>query len=113
MSFTAVRLVKPWTPTGTNVPDYPALADLWWKNAALVANDKLTPKQVMDKLALEMDARLQVIADKGQSRCEPKLNPEKDEVFWLGQPGAPKPRLEDEKPPGRTQTYEESLKAWQ
>ena len=30
-----------WTPTGTNVPDYPALADLWWKNIALASNDKL------------------------------------------------------------------------
>jgi glycerol transport system substrate-binding protein len=23
-----------WTPTGTNVPDYPKLAQLWWKNVA-------------------------------------------------------------------------------
>ena len=24
-----------WTPTGTNVPDYPKLAQLWWKNVAV------------------------------------------------------------------------------
>ena len=23
-----------WTPTGTNVPDYPKLAQLWWQNVA-------------------------------------------------------------------------------
>jgi len=104
---------KAWTPTGTNVPDYPALADLWWKNAALAANNRLTPKAAMDKMAKEMDGRLQEIADKGQARCEPKLNPEKEESYWLSQPGAPKPKLDNEKPQGVTQTYEESLKAWQ
>ncbi len=25
-----------WTPTGTNVPDYPKMAQLWWQNVALV-----------------------------------------------------------------------------
>lgn len=101
-----------WTPTGTNVPDYPALADLWWKNVALASNDKLTPKQAMDKMAKEMDERLQKIADKGQQRCAPKLGPEKDESYWLSQPGAPKPQLSNEKPQGVTLPYEESLKAW-
>ncbi len=24
-----------WTPTGTNVPDYPKLAQLWWQNISL------------------------------------------------------------------------------
>ena len=24
-----------WTPTGTNVPDYPKLAQLWWQNVSL------------------------------------------------------------------------------
>jgi glycerol transport system substrate-binding protein len=103
---------KAWTPTGTNVPDYPALADLWWKNAALAANNKMTAKKALDKMAAEMDERLQIIADKGQARCEPKLNPEKEESFWLNKPGAPKPKLANEKPQGKTQSYEESLQAW-
>jgi len=101
-----------WTPTGTNVPDYPALADLWWKNIALASNDKLSPKQAMDKMAKEMDERLQKIADRGQEYCTPKLGPVKEESFWLSQPGAPKPKLANEKPQGVTLPYEESLKAW-
>ena len=27
-----------WTPTGTNVPDYPKLAQLWWQNIRLEMN---------------------------------------------------------------------------
>lgn len=103
---------KAWTPTGTNVPDYPALADLWWKNAALAANKKMSSKQALDKMAAEMDERLQAIADKGQARCAPILNPKKEESFWIGQPGAPKPKLANEKPQGKTQSYEQSLQAW-
>src|SRR3546814_2182379 len=29
-----------WTPTGTNVPDYPKLAQLWWKNVATAIDRK-------------------------------------------------------------------------
>ncbi len=103
---------KAWTPTGTNVPDYPALADLWWKNAALAANNKMSAKQAMDKMAKEMDERLQKVADVGQARCQPKLNTPKAESFWLSQPGSPKAKLANEKPQGKTQSYQDSLKAW-
>jgi len=101
-----------WTPTGTNVPDYPSLADLWWKNIALAANHKLTPQEAMDKMAGEMDTRLQNVADRGQERCAPKLNKPQDASFWLSQPGAPKAKLSNEKPQGKTLSYEDSLKAW-
>lgn len=101
-----------WTPTGTNVPDYPNLAELWWKNIGLVSNNKLSPQEAMDKLASEMDDGLRKVADKGQKTCAPKLNVPKDAQFWLSQDGAPKPRIENEKPPGITLSYEESLKAW-
>ena len=33
-----------WTPTGTNVPDYPKLAQLWWKNVAVAVTGEKTPQ---------------------------------------------------------------------
>ena len=44
-----------WTPTGTNVPDYPKLAQLWWKNVAVAVTGEKTPQAAMDSLADEMD----------------------------------------------------------
>jgi len=40
-----------WTPTGTNVPDYPKLAQLWWKNVAEAVTGEKTPQKAMDNLA--------------------------------------------------------------
>lgn len=102
-----------WSPTGSNVPDYPGLSDLWWKNIAPAADRSLSAKEAMDKLATEMDTRLQHIADRGLERCAPKLNPERAESYWLNQPGAPKPKLKDEKPQGITAPYEDLLKSWE
>ena len=33
-----------WSPTGTNVPDYPKLAQLWWKNVAQAVTGEKTPQ---------------------------------------------------------------------
>ena len=40
-----------WTPTGTNVPDYPKLAQLWWANVANAVSGEMTAQQAMDSLA--------------------------------------------------------------
>ena len=32
IEFYRCRRASQWTPTGTNVPDYPKLAQLWWQN---------------------------------------------------------------------------------
>ena len=37
-----------WTPTGTNVPDYPKLAQLFWQNVAVAVSGEKTPQQAMD-----------------------------------------------------------------
>ncbi|WDE00723.1 ABC transporter substrate-binding protein [Thalassomonas actiniarum] len=103
---------KAWTPTGINVPDYPGLADLWWKHAGLAVHHKISAKQAMDQLALAMDERLLAIAGKGQKKCQPKLNTPKSELYWLARPGAPKPKLINEKPGGETRSYRDSLKNW-
>ncbi len=44
-----------WTPTGTNVPDYPKLAQLWWANVANAVSGEVTPQEAMDSLAEQQD----------------------------------------------------------
>ena len=104
---------KLWTPTGTNVPDYPRLAQLWWQNISQAVTGELTPQQAMDKLAKEMDDVMSRLERAGMKNCAPKLNPEKDPAVWLNEPGAPKAKLANEKPKGQTVAYDELLKSWQ
>ncbi len=101
-----------WTPTGTNVPDYPKLAQLWWPNVALAVTGEKTPQEAMDNLAKEMDRTLKRLERAGMKTCAPKLNPEKSAQEWFDAPGAPKPKLADEKPKGETVAYEQLLTAW-
>jgi glycerol transport system substrate-binding protein len=102
-----------WTPTGTNVPDYPKLAQLWWQNVSQAVTGELTPQQAMDKLAKEMDEILARLERAGMKNCAPKLNPETDPNEWLTKEGAPKPKLDNEKPKGETVAYEKLLESWQ
>lgn len=103
-----------WTPTGTNVPDYPKLAQLWWANVAEAVTGERTPQQAMDRLAQEQDRVLQRIQrSRAQSECGPELNPQKNAQDWLNQPGSPKPKLANEKPRGETIAYDELVKSWQ
>lgn len=101
-----------WTPTGTNVPDYPKLAQLWWQNVSLAVTGEKTPQQAMDTLASQMDDVLGRLERAGMTNCPPKLNPVKDAKYWFDQPGAPKPKLANEKPKGETVPYDTLLTAW-
>ncbi|HEX7035875.1 MAG TPA: ABC transporter substrate-binding protein [Pseudomonadales bacterium] len=102
-----------WTPTGINVPDYPKLAQLWWPNVANAVSGSVTPQDAMDSLAAQQDRVLERLERAGiQGPCGPKLNPEEPAEAWLARPGAPKPKLDQEKPPGRTVPYEELIAAW-
>jgi len=108
---------KLWTPTGINVPDYPKLAQLWWQNIGDVTSGAFSPQQAMDRLAAQMDqnmARMEA-ADKAVNAyggCGPRLNPEKTAAYWFAQPGAPKPKLANEKPQGETIAYEDLIARW-
>jgi glycerol transport system substrate-binding protein len=102
-----------WTPSGTNVPDYPKLAQLWWQNIGEAVAGSVTPETAMDNLAAEQDKVMARLERSGvQGECGPKLNPEKDEAYWLSQPGAPKPKLANEKPQGETVDYDKLIAAW-
>ena len=101
-----------WTPTGTNVPDYPKLAQLWWQNISLAVEGEKTPQQAMDSLAEQMDDVLGRLERAGMQNCPPKLNPVKEAKSWFDAPGAPHPKLANEKPKGETVPYEQLLQAW-
>ena len=101
-----------WTPTGTNVPDYPKLAQLWWQNVATAISGERTPQEAMDNLAEEMDRIMARLERVGMERCAPKLNDKSDPGKWLSDQGAPWKKLENESPKGETVAYDALLTAW-
>ncbi len=106
-----------WTPTGVNVPDYPKLAQLWWQNIGDVNSGAFTPQEAMDRLAGEMDqvmSRMQQADERAGTYggCGPRLNDEMTAGDWLGKPGGPKAKLDNEKPQGITIAYDELVKRW-
>jgi glycerol transport system substrate-binding protein len=101
-----------WTPTGTNVPDYPKLAQLWWQNVATAVTGEKTPQAAMDDLADQMDRILARLERAGMKNCPPKLNEKKDPSAWLSPNAAPWTKLANEKPKGETIAYDKLLQAW-
>jgi len=103
-----------WTPTGTNVPDYPRLAQLWWQNIGNAVSGDKTPQEAMSDLARDQERLLQRLQRaKVLGDCGPKLNEVKSREYWLAQPGAPKARLDNEKPAGQTIGYQDLIQSWQ
>lgn len=101
-----------WTPTGNNVPDYPKLAQLWWKNVAQAVTGEKTPQAAMDMLAEEMDQVMVRLQRAGMAQCAPKLNAKGDPGKWLSDTQAPWKKLANEKPKGETIAYDNLLTAW-
>lgn len=102
-----------WTPTGTNVPDYPRLAPLWWQNLAPAVSGEITPQEALDKLAAAIDSTMIRLARANVfSQYAPVMNPERDPEYWLSQPGSPKARVANEKVPGRTMPYDQMMDSW-
>ena len=102
-----------WTPTGTNVPDYPLLSPAWWKIVPKVVEEGLSPQEAMDELAKYLDDKLEILSKREGTKCTPKLNEPKDPEYWLSKPGSPKPELSNEKPKGMTVDYEDSLRIYE
>ncbi len=103
-----------WSPTGTNVPDYPKLAQLWWQNIGDASSGAKTAQEALDSLCQQQEKVLSRLERSGvQGDIGPKLNEERDADYWLNQPGAPKAKLSNEDPKPITVSYEELIKSWQ
>jgi len=103
-----------WSPTGTNVPDYPKLAQLWWQNIGDAMSGAKTPQEALDALCAEQERVMERIERAGvQGDIGPKMNEPQDAQVWLDEPGAPVAKLDNEKPMGETIAYDELIKSWQ
>ncbi|MGR3378931.1 ABC transporter substrate-binding protein [Salipiger abyssi] len=102
-----------WSPTGTNIPDYPKLAQLWWQNIGDALSGGKSPKEALDSLCEEQERVLQRLERAGiMGDIGPKLNEERDPDYWLSQPGAPKAALENEDEEPITASYDELISSW-
>jgi glycerol transport system substrate-binding protein len=103
-----------WTPTGTNVPDYPKLAQLWWQNIGDASSGAKTAQEALDALCKAQEAVMIRIEKAGvQGDIGPKMNPEVDPAEWLKKGGAPVPKIANEKEKPITVNYDELVKSWQ
>jgi glycerol transport system substrate-binding protein len=108
-----------WSPTGTNVPDYPRLAQLWWQAIGDASSGEKTAQEAMDQLCAEQEAVMERIQRSGiQGDLGPVLNEEESLEYWNEQAqanGTIAPQLkkenEDEEP--QTITYDELIQSWQ
>ncbi|MEX3317115.1 extracellular solute-binding protein [Sulfitobacter sp. PS-8MA] len=103
-----------WSPTGTNVPDYPKLAQLWWQNIGDAMSGAKTPQEALDSLCEEQEKVMERLERAGvQGELGPKMNEEMEASHWLEQEGSPVAKLDNEDPEPETISYEELIKSWQ
>jgi glycerol transport system substrate-binding protein len=100
-----------WTPTGTNVPDYTQLSNLWWKYIGSAVTGKITVNNAMQQMAQAFDTHLQELGTKNNGICSPKLNPRINPQIWLSDEASPKTRR-NEHPKAVTLPYEEAIHVW-
>jgi glycerol transport system substrate-binding protein len=108
-----------WSPTGTNVPDYPKLAQLWWQSIGEAASGEKTAQEAMDSLCEAQEKVLERIERSGiQGDIGPKMA-EKHDLDWWNKYAtehgslAPQLKIADEKEKPQTISYDELIKSWQ
>lgn len=102
-----------WSPTGTNVPDYPRLAQLWWQNIGDASSGTKTPQAALDALCEQQERVLGRLERSGlQGDLGPKLAKERGNAYWLQQPGSPKAKLANEDPEPLTIAYDKLVATW-
>ncbi|WP_028865361.1 ABC transporter substrate-binding protein [Psychromonas aquimarina] len=100
-----------WTPTGTNVPDYPGLAGYWWQYISQIIEGKVSTQSGLDNFAAAVDRHLARLGESAPGKCAPKLNPLSKRDFWLKKSGSPKAVI-NESPAGKTLPYQEAVNVW-
>jgi glycerol transport system substrate-binding protein len=107
-----------WSPTGTNVPDYPKLAQLWWQAVGDAASGAKTAQEAMDSLCAEQERVMERLERAGiQGDIGPKLAEEHDLAYWNADAVAkgnlaPQLPIANEKEQGITVNYDELVKSW-
>jgi glycerol transport system substrate-binding protein len=102
-----------WTDTGFNVPDYPRLAQLWWQNIGDASSGAKSAQEALDALCEQQEQVLERLERAGvQGDIGPMLNEEMGAEHWLAQPGAPKPKLDNEDPEPITVKYDDLIQRW-
>lgn len=108
-----------WSPTGTNVPDYPKLAQLWWQAIGDASSGAKTAQGAMDSLCADQEQVLARLERAGvQGEHGPKLAEEHDLEYWNKDAVAkgnlaPQLKIENEKEKPVTVDYDELVKSWQ
>ncbi|MFT6224525.1 MAG: glycerol transport system substrate-binding protein [Paracoccaceae bacterium] len=103
-----------WSPTGTNVPDYPKLAQLWWQNIGDAMSGAKTAQEALDALCEAQEKVMERIERAGiQGDIGPKMNEPRDPEYWYAQPGSPVAKLANEDETPITVSYDELIKSWQ
>jgi glycerol transport system substrate-binding protein len=103
-----------WSPTGTNVPDYPRLAQLWWQNIGDAMSGAKSAQDALDSLCSDMESVMERLERAGvQGDLGPVMNEERDADYWFSQPGAPFPEMENEDEEPMTVSYDELIASWQ
>lgn len=108
ITFYRSSIENKWTDSGLNVPHYPLLSQLWWRNLATAISGETTPQESMDSLAAAMEELMDEI---DQKKYSPRLASPRGREFWLNQPGSPKAERPENKP--ETMNYEDLIKMWQ
>ncbi len=60
-------------------------------------------------MAQQADDVMAGLEKKGMPKCAPKLNKKQLPSYWYAKGNAPFPKLDNEKPPGETWSYEDSI----
>ncbi|MBN7759234.1 carbohydrate ABC transporter substrate-binding protein [Nitratireductor aquimarinus] len=103
-----------WSPTGTNVPDYPKLAQLWWQNIGDAMSGAKSAQDALDSLCADMERVMERLERAGiQGDLGPVMNEETDAADWIAAEGAPKPAIENEREAPKTVSYDELVASWQ
>lgn len=110
VEFYRSRAKNEWTPTGTNVPNYPLLSALWWQTIPLAITGKLDSHETMNLLARRMDEGLAKEEALKRGICDPIMAPEGE--------GITKEKMEEirskmENVEGKTASYKEALKIYE
>ena len=72
-----------------------------------------TPQESLDTLCRAQEKVLERLERAGiQGDLGPHMHEKKDPQYWLARPGAPKPKLANEKPEPITVDYDSLISSW-